>query len=53
MKKIGIGVIGFGTVGTGVIRALRERRELFRRKAGVDLVLKKALATGTPADSAA
>ena len=41
MKKIQIGIIGFGTVGSGVVRALRERPELIRRKAGVDLVVKK------------
>ena len=38
-KKIQIGVIGFGTVGSGVVRILRERPELLRRKAGVDLAV--------------
>ncbi len=41
VKKIQIGIIGLGTVGSGVVRLLRERPELLRRKAGVDLVVKK------------
>ena len=41
MKKIQIGIIGLGTVGSGVVRVLRERPGLIRRKAGVDFVVKK------------
>lgn len=34
MKKIGIGLIGLGTIGTGVARALAERKELISGRAG-------------------
>jgi homoserine dehydrogenase len=38
---INIGLLGFGTVGTGVVRLLTEQRELLSRRLGADLVLKK------------
>jgi homoserine dehydrogenase len=41
MKPVKVGVIGFGTVGTGVVRLLSEQRELLSRRLGADLVLKK------------
>ena len=41
MKKIQIGMIGLGTVGTGVAKILRERASLLEEKAGVRLSLKK------------
>ncbi len=41
MKSIKIGLIGFGTVGTGVVRLLTEQRELLARRLGSPLVLKK------------
>ncbi len=41
MKPVQVGVIGFGTVGTGVVRLLTEQRELLARRLGGDLVLKK------------
>ena len=41
MKSIKIGLIGFGTVGTGVVRLLTEERELLARRLGTELVLKK------------
>ena len=41
MKTIKVGLIGFGTVGTGVVRLLTEQRELLARRLGTDLVLKK------------
>jgi len=41
MKKINIGLIGFGTIGSGVAKALIERRSSIREKTGVDLVLKR------------
>ncbi|MFA5110873.1 MAG: homoserine dehydrogenase [Desulfobaccales bacterium] len=42
MKSIQIGLIGLGTVGTGVVRLLTEERELLARRLGTHLVLKKA-----------
>lgn len=41
MKAIKIGLIGFGTVGTGVVRLLTEQRELLARRLGSPLILKK------------
>lgn len=40
MNKINIGVIGFGTVGCGVIRALLSKPQFFEKKIGAKLVLK-------------
>ena len=41
MKKINIGLIGFGTIGTGVVKLLRQNEELITQKLGAKLVLKK------------
>lgn len=40
MKTFHIGVLGCGTVGTGVVKLLLERRELMSRRIGADLILK-------------
>lgn len=39
-KKIGVGIIGFGTVGTGVVRILKKNSALIRQRAGVGIDLK-------------
>jgi homoserine dehydrogenase len=36
-----VGIIGFGTVGEGVVRVLTERADLLARRLGTSLVLKK------------
>mgnify|MGYP000745995357 CR=1 FL=1 len=41
MKKINIGLIGFGTVGSGVVKILREKRTFLSQKLGAELVVKK------------
>ncbi len=41
MKKIYLGLLGFGNVGSGVIKILKSRRSLLRNKLGCDLVLRK------------
>ena len=41
MKTINVGLIGLGTIGTGVARVLRENSRLITRRLGADLVLKK------------
>lgn len=41
MKQVRVGVIGFGTVGTGTIKILINQRELIKKRTGIDLVLKK------------
>jgi homoserine dehydrogenase len=40
MKTINLGLIGLGTVGTGVARLLIEKRELISARLGMDLILK-------------
>jgi len=39
VKKINIGIIGLGTIGSGVVKILRERRRLIQERSGVDLHL--------------
>lgn len=41
MREIGIGLIGFGTIGTGVVKGLLENGEILADRLGVKLVLKK------------
>lgn len=41
MRQINVGIIGFGTVGSGVVKALISRRQLLREKLGIDINLKK------------
>lgn len=40
MKEIGVGLLGFGTVGAGVVEGLQRNAELLARRAGVRLVLR-------------
>lgn len=42
MKKIKIGILGLGTVGTGIARLLTENSHLISSRLGGELVLKKA-----------
>ncbi len=39
MRTINVGLVGLGTVGSGVVDILRRHREDFRRRAGVDIAL--------------
>ena len=41
IKKINVGLIGFGNVGSGVVKILKNRRSLLRDKIDADIVLKK------------
>lgn len=41
MKTINIGIIGFGTVGSGVVKILKKNRELIRERTGLRINLKK------------
>lgn len=41
MKEIGVGILGFGTVGAGVADGLLRNRETFAQRLGVDVVLRK------------
>jgi len=40
-KPINIGLIGFGTVGTGVVKVLKENARIIQERLGVEPVLKK------------
>ena len=40
-KSINVGLIGFGTVGTGTVRILRENADTIRRRLGAPIVLKR------------
>ncbi len=42
MKEINIGLLGLGTVGSGVVKLLNKNQEVIRSRLGVPLVLKKA-----------
>ena len=41
MKEIGVGILGFGTVGAGVAEGLLRNRKLMAERLGVDIGLKK------------
>ncbi len=41
MKKINLGLIGFGNIGCGVVKILQQRRLLLTQKIGVEIVIKK------------
>jgi len=41
MREINVGLIGFGTIGTGVVKLLRQNEDLITKKLGAKLVLKK------------
>jgi homoserine dehydrogenase len=41
MRQIGIGLLGFGTVGAGVVDGLRRNRDIMAQRLGVDLVLRR------------
>ncbi len=41
MRKINIGLIGFGNVGSGVVRILREKKAVLSEKTGLEIVVKK------------
>lgn len=41
MKKINLGLIGFGNVGSGVIKILKDRKTLLSEKIGMEISIKK------------
>ena len=41
MKEIGIGILGFGTVGAGVVEGLQQNGDVIAERLGVSLVLRK------------
>ena len=41
MKEIRVGLIGFGTVGSGVAKILQENAKLIERRVGAKITLKR------------
>lgn len=41
MKTINLGLIGLGTIGTGVVKVLRENSALIEKRLGVSLIMKR------------
>ncbi|WP_029521432.1 homoserine dehydrogenase [Persephonella sp. IF05-L8] len=41
MKQVNVGIVGYGVVGNGVAKILEEKKELLRKKSGVEINLKK------------
>lgn len=41
MKKIYIGLVGFGNVGVGLLKILNEKKSLIKEKTGLDFIVKK------------
>jgi len=38
-REIGVGIVGFGTVGTGTVKLLLENAELLRKRVGIPIRL--------------
>jgi len=41
MKRVNAGLIGFGTVGTGVVKVIKDNAGLIRERLGLELVIKR------------
>ncbi len=41
MKKIAVGLIGFGTIGTGVVKLLQKNKDLISERVGAEIYLKR------------
>jgi len=50
MKNIHVGLIGFGTVGSGVVRLLADNAGLIADKLGAHLILKRVADLDTTSD---
>lgn len=50
MKRINVGLIGFGTVGTGVVRVLKENSSVIRERLGSEVALKRVADRDTTRD---
>ena len=47
MKKINIGIIGLGTIGSGVIKLLGKNSSIIKKRVGVDLYIKRIAEVNT------
>jgi len=50
MKEIKVGVVGFGTIGTGVVKLLQQNSALITEKLGAKLILKNVADRNTSSD---
>lgn len=41
MRRVNIGLLGFGTVGSGVVKAISDKASLIKKKIGIELFLKR------------
>src|SRR3972149_10087451 len=41
MKAVQVGILGFGTVGSGVVRLIRENGALLERRLGAQIVIRR------------
>jgi len=41
LRKINIGLIGFGNIGCGVVKILQQRKSLLAQKIGIEIIIKK------------
>lgn len=41
MRQVGVGILGFGTVGAGVVEGLRRNREKLAERIGIEIVLRR------------
>jgi len=41
MKRINVGLVGFGNIGSGVVKILRDRKSLLSEKTGLDINIKR------------
>lgn len=40
MSKVTLALVGFGTIGTGVIEILKNNSEIIKKRTGIEIVLK-------------
>ncbi|MEE8185495.1 MAG: homoserine dehydrogenase [Thermodesulfobacteriota bacterium] len=50
MERINVGLIGFGTIGSGVVKLLEDSRDIIRERVGAEIVLKKIADKDTERD---
>ncbi len=50
MQKINVGLIGFGTVGTGVVKVLKENASVIKDRVGAEIILKRVADRDTARD---
>ena len=45
VKSVNVGIIGFGTVGSGVVKILIENRDLINKRLGGEITIKRIAST--------